>query len=185
MSSITIIAINMIPLLGVIFLGWRGGMIASLYALETLFIGVLNVLKMLMTQEAADKNKSPVWVQKLIFIPFFIIHYGIFTLAQGSVIIGISLTVEKENLRKPYFLHVFAFSLVCNFAWLFWRDFIKTKTYLKTPLQELMFEPYSRVMLQQAVAIFGLFMLMVLKWYIGMAVLLITLKTILELSKNK
>ncbi len=193
-NNFTIIVINLVPLLGVLFLGWSGGLIATIYAIETIFVGVLNVVKMMIVRGER--------IQKMFLIPFFIVHYGLFVLVQGVFIIGISFSLDGDKLKQPYFLYFFGISLLSMLIGqllAFWRDFLQptlsapkinpSKDYgIKMPentLFGLMFQPYARVFVQQFVVILGMFMMLVLKWHYSFAILLIALKTMQELAHNQ
>ena len=109
-SAWALIAANLVPLFGVLFLGWDTFSIVVLYWFENVIIGVINVLKML----TCNPDPSQIdWSQlpnaerrdlaklestltgakgkvqlanhgmKLFLIPFFIFHYGLFCLVHG------------------------------------------------------------------------------------------------------
>lgn len=59
---------NLVPLLGVLFLGWDLGLILLLYWAETGIIGALAILRIALTQGWAA----------LFLVPFFCVHFGMF-----------------------------------------------------------------------------------------------------------
>jgi hypothetical protein len=70
---------NLVPLLGVVWLGWDAAAIVLLYWTENLVIGGYNILKMIVL-----KPKDPVeHLGKLFYIPFFCVHYGGFCAVHG------------------------------------------------------------------------------------------------------
>jgi hypothetical protein len=113
-SAWALIAANMLPLLGVVFLGWDTFSIVALYWVENVIIGAINVLKMIASNpnpaavnwskyfkptdefyrtvlEArksgmVDKVQMANHGSKLFFVPFFIFHYGLFCLVHGAFI---------------------------------------------------------------------------------------------------
>ncbi len=192
MSIPVIIFMNLVPLLGIIFLGWSGGMIASLYALETIFIGFLTVIKMAITQNihtqghqlvASKTSSGELFLAKLFMIPFFMFHYGVFVLAQGAIIIAFSVVYDKNSFSKTQFWVIFSLSLVSVLVGQcisFWRDFLKPKLYKTKAIIELMAEPYARVFIQQFVAVGGIVLSNVFKWELVFGILLILFKTIYE-----
>ncbi len=115
-SGLTLIAANLLPLLGVIFLGWDAFAILLLYWAENVVIGAINVLKIIACNPdrnllvlgnvdpndalnrdrmEASRGNSVVelkWANqatKLFDIPFFVVHYGFFCLIHGLVIVAI------------------------------------------------------------------------------------------------
>lgn len=107
-SVATLVAANVLPLFGVLFLGWRAFDVVFLYWLENVVIGVINVLKMLtcwpdpgfMRDRLAEENEhldederkhfeqftgdGLAWQSsKLFFAPFFAVHYGGFCFVHG------------------------------------------------------------------------------------------------------
>ena len=58
---------NLVPLFGVVFLGWDAAAIVLLYWVENLIVGLLNILRMILVKvESSGKQ-----FEKLILIPFF------------------------------------------------------------------------------------------------------------------
>jgi hypothetical protein len=109
-SALVLIAANVLPLFGVLFLGWDTFSIVALYWTENVVIGAINVLKMIACNPdpaaidwsqfgKADQKElnelkskltgSTATVQlanhgmKLFLIPFFIVHYGLFCVVHG------------------------------------------------------------------------------------------------------
>jgi hypothetical protein len=113
-SVMALLAANVVPLLGVLFLGWSTFAIVVLYWSENVIIGAINVLKMMVccpTEEAinlanvsaeqlegnsrqvsklleqqAPRQAFAHQASKLFFIPFFIFHYGLFCFGHGEFI---------------------------------------------------------------------------------------------------
>lgn len=113
-SVASLLAANVLPLIGVLLLGWSTFIVVLLYWLENVVLGVINVLKMITctpdadevalsllkyagdsddAQRARDQIRtmatSPVAnnVGKLFFVPFFTVHYGIFCLVHGMFVV--------------------------------------------------------------------------------------------------
>ena len=103
-----LIAVNLLPIVGVLFWGWNVFEIVSLYWFENVVIGAINILKMLTScgdgsDVASDGKKSfvredpemPDYLRnptggkalnhgvKLFLIPFFTVHYGMFCFVHG------------------------------------------------------------------------------------------------------
>ncbi len=106
-----LIAVNLLPIVGVLFWGWNIFEIVMLYWFENVVIGAVNILKMLtatgeMTAEDGyDRNgmkadpemphylNAPVGggvanhAAKLFLIPFFTVHYGMFCFVHGIFVV--------------------------------------------------------------------------------------------------
>src|ERR1700712_4487852 len=94
-GDLFLIAINLIPLIGVWFYGWDPKQMFLVYCLETVIIGGFNIFKMMIV--TLDR-KTDVWeyeggsmiVRGWFFILFFIVHYGFFVFIQTSIFAGVS-----------------------------------------------------------------------------------------------
>ena len=101
---VALLVANMVPLWGVLFLGWDAFSIVLLYWAENLVIGFYNIAKMALsgTPSPAElekiTNKSGkdlsqrtigrlYHASKLFFIPFFVIHYGGFAAGHGFFVL--------------------------------------------------------------------------------------------------
>jgi hypothetical protein len=80
-SSSLLVLANLIPLYGVMSLGWSVFSILILYWFENVIIGVFTFLK-IWKAEGSDAG------EKVFFLGFFPMHYGIFTLVHGIFLIA-------------------------------------------------------------------------------------------------
>jgi hypothetical protein len=80
------LASNAIPVIGVLFLGWAALPLMIFYWIENVFIGVFNLPKILI---AGLTKPMPLNVRSLFLAPFFVFHYGLFCLVQGTFIFAI------------------------------------------------------------------------------------------------
>jgi len=187
-SAIGLIAANLLPLYGVIFLGWDVFPLILLYWLENAVIGIVNVVKM-----AFSASSGPLRIpQKLFLIPFFCVHYGGFLFGHGVFVFHLFgreggggdalpsieriLAIVAENGLTFAVLGLAGghlFSLVHNF-------FIKGER-KKLLLVELMFAPYGRVVVLHVFIIFGGLLMQTLNSPAAGMVLLVVLKTISDL----
>ena len=77
-SIIALVAANAIPLLGVIFLGWRVFSILLIYWMENVVVGVFNVLRILFADPHPPQPPLPRFGRAFL-VAFFCLHYGLFT----------------------------------------------------------------------------------------------------------
>ena len=90
-SDILLITVNLIPLYGVWFEGWDAARMFLVYCMETILIGIFNVIKMAVitlfvkpTDDWQTENSSSK-MSGWFFIFFFIVHYGIFVTVQTGI----------------------------------------------------------------------------------------------------
>jgi hypothetical protein len=95
-SLIALVAANLVPLAGVLFLGWDAAMILLLYWSENLVIGAFNVLKMILVQPRSRVG----WAGKLFMVPFFCVHFGGFCAVHGLFLL-LLLGLGGEDAMTP------------------------------------------------------------------------------------
>lgn len=113
-SVASLLAANLLPLLGVLLFDWKTFDVVILYWFENVVIGVINVLKMItcspdsyddslarLTEGKDDATAHMIRSQanavsdspllnhgaKLFFVPFFTVHYGMFCLVHGVFVV--------------------------------------------------------------------------------------------------
>lgn len=188
-SIVILILVNLIPILGVITMGWSPMEVLIIYWLETLIIGFLNVFKMAVS---SPQDRTMNWM-KLFMIPFFILHFGIFVLVQGIFIILVIPAVSglggeelSDNVvdvlvdQTVFGLWWPALVLFGSHLFSFFWNYIGKKEYRKVSVDRLMFQPYSRVIMQQFIAIGGVMLAAATSSIILIVVLVIIAKTAVD-----
>ena len=190
-SVISLILVNLIPVYGVLFAGWDIFLIMFVFWAENVVIGFYNILRML----ACKPEEGLVWAMKLFMIPFFILHYGVFTSAHGIFVVALfgKSLIEHSNGPSPAFF----FSIIRNFhlSWViaalfashgysFVTNFIMRDEYKKTSPGDLMMRPYSRVFLLHITLIVGGIIMMALHSAIYGLLLFILLKIAMDLAAH-
>lgn len=84
-SIAVLIALNALPLYGVVAWGWQSFDLIFLYWLENLIIGAFTLLRMLVRPYGHGVEL----VLPLFFAPFFTLHYGMFCLGHGSFVFSL------------------------------------------------------------------------------------------------
>jgi hypothetical protein len=164
-SLITLVLVNLVPLVGVLLLGWSPMEVVYLYWVETAIIGFFNIFKMLM---ASSKNGLLATIfEKLFMIPFFIVHFGGFIFVQGLFILlanaegdadpfqGNAVVTEKYLETIFYQLWWPALLLFGSHLFSFFWNFIRQQEYKEKYIWDFMIAPYSRIFVQQFIAILG------------------------------
>lgn len=174
-SDYFLIAANLLPVIGAWFWGWQVREVFVVYCLETIIIGLYNLLKMAIVTmfKGTDtwyNEGSRTQVSGLFFMFFFIMHYGLFVAVQTGLFVQVSGLGKDNNwgffdffLHWPSYLGPDAYTVLWGFVISYgfktlW-DFILPKEYKKIPMMLLMFQPYLRIFIQQITVILGGFFL--------------------------
>lgn len=159
------------------------------YFLETIVIGIFNVLKMLWSILYGKSEKSGF---SLIF--FFLFHYGFFVAIQS--IFGFALFgIEGKGIIKEPFNIIENYSAILQledikfalpailFTHLgkFIADYIQNEKYKIFTASELMTKPYVRIFFQQFVVIISFFFIVFSKAGFIAAILLILFRLFVDL----
>jgi hypothetical protein len=219
-SSLALIAVNILPLFGVLFLGWDAFAIVVLYWSENVVIGAINVLKMIacdpedsllvlgdvdpndkLNRERMQRSRGESVKAlrlanhggKLFFVPFFIVHYGLFCSVHGVFIFAIF--GREAGGFGPFggfdnFLHVFTqdhlwwciAALAGSHLWSFAVNYIGRGEYRRTAIPILMFASYPRIVVLHLAILLGGFVAFALGSNFLVLALLIAGKTLLDLS---
>lgn len=188
-----LVAANLLPLYGVLALGWEVFPVVVLFWLENVVIGVLNVLRLLV----ADPGDRAAWAGKLILVPFFCVHYGMFTAIHGlfvftlfggeahqALIDGLwtgdaARAVIAESALWPALAALAASHL---FSFLF--NYLGRGEYRHAKPRAVMFAPYGRVVVLHITIIAGGILTQELQSPLWALLLLIALKVALDLHAH-
>ena len=169
-----LIIVNLVPLYGVWFEGWNASQVFLVYCLETVIIGLFNVIKMacvtifVRSTDVWENGGSTSMQSGWLFIFFFIAHYGFFVFVQTQMFFAISGIIPDGSLLMKYskipallgdngklmLLIFIAYYTLQNVFGFFASGVFKTIS-----MGRLMFEPYMRIFVQQLVVIIGSFFL--------------------------
>ena len=169
-EDVLLIAFNIIQLAGVWFYNWDSRQVFLVYCMETVIIGVMNVLRMafvtlfVRSHDVWENNGGVSMQSGWLFIFFFIAHYGLFVFIQTQMFFAISGTITDGSLLSKYskipamlgadgrlLLYIFIayYTMQCAIG------FFASGVYKTISLGRLMFEPYMRIFVQQFVVILG------------------------------
>ena len=184
-----LLAANAVPLVGVLFLGWTLFATLLLFWVENVIVGVFSVLQLL----AARPREPLAWGLKLFMIPFFVFHYGMFTTVHGVFVMSLFGDAPAKASQTPAaLLHAVqatgigaaAGALALSHAVSFVLNYIGSGKYRTAELQVLMFRPYGRVMVLHVVILLGGFLVQLVGSPLPALVLLVLLKTALDLGAH-
>ena len=184
-SALALVAANILPLIGVLFLGWDLVSVIVLYWAESAVIAFYTVLKIAMVGKLAA----------LVHVPFFVGHFGGFMAGHFLFIYGIFVRgigpFSPEPAIRDALLGIF------NPVWMplaglffshgvsFVSNFVGRREYSITTVNALMTAPYKRIVIMQLALIFGAWIIMIFKSPVWALVLLVVLKTIVDLSAHR
>ncbi len=191
---ILLIAVNCIPLVGVLFGELSLFVLLLMYWAESAVIGFFNILKLMRVEPPDEEGSSPYSQVKWLLILFFIFHYGMFMFVHLVFIMFLfgfqffSRNPVASSFAFGFQFLVFVAGLVVSHGISYQKNFIENKEYLSASLGKLMFQPYGRVVLMHF-AILGLSFLLFPSFLFGVSqpaetgllVLLILAKTGLDL----
>ena len=183
-SVFFIILVNLIPIFGVYFFHWNQYDIIFLYWVEGIVIGIFTAVKMAMAKNATLKPSSSDSLDeqsvhimlKVFLIPFFLMHYGIFTLGHGIFIFKMFLPRSTFFINGDFkALLIFFIATIISHGVSFIVNFIKKKEYERKTTGQYMMSPYPRVIVMHLVIIFGAVV------FGNVIVLFVILKTVIDI----
>jgi hypothetical protein len=200
---VTLIIANIIPIWGVLYLGWDAFYIVLLYWAENLAVGFYNVLKMAMVK----RNSLLGHIAKIFPIGFFMLHYGGFTGGHGFFVLTffqkggepeflgaenwpcffVFLQILINVIRAAYSvipsgMKYAVLALFISHGISFGYNYIYKKEYASASINELMAMPYGRVVVMHIAIIFGGFITMSIGSPVGVLLVLIFLKIIIDVN---
>ena len=195
-AVLALIVANVIPLIGVLFLGWSVWNILVIYWLENGIVGAFNVLKM----ARADGSEAPAgptfmvngqpatsW-SKLGLIPFFVMHYGLFWFVHGIFVLTLPAFMSM-GLRSgpgldldPGAVALAAVALAVSHGVSYWWNFLRGGEYRRVTPAQLMFAPYRRLIALHLTIIFGAMAVMFTGAPVAAVAILVAVKTVLDIG---
>lgn len=191
LSTIFLLASNAVPLYGVLVLRWQIFPLVLIYWLENIVVGGYNVLRLVV----ADPASTWRWIGKLIVIPIFVVHFGIFTMIHGVFIFILFGGPRYRNAIPPHPATVLqairetgiwfavlavAISHGVTFIW----NFLLDGEYKNVPLWDLVRQPYARVLVLHIVVFLTALALSRGHTPLYGLVLLVILKTVADLMSH-
>jgi len=185
-SLIALVLANLVPVFGVLFLGWEVFPLLLIFWFENVIIGGFNVLRMLL----ASPDEPLSWAGKFVLIPFFCVHYGMFTFVHGSLLIGffgggsmhgfMNLDLIRRTMAE-YHVGWAVFGLVVSHGISFATNYLGSGEFRRASLPVLMMQPYGRVVVLHLTILFGGFVMLALKSPVIGLLLLVILKLGLDI----
>lgn len=172
-----LVAVNLIPVIGVLMFGWNIAMIIVLYWLETVIIGIINVPKMWACEGSAG--------MKIFITIFFAFHFGMFSwghymflgdMFKAGHIVG--------GLREGGPIVWAAASLFISHLFSLFTNFFGNKEYVGRDANTQMFFPYGRIVVMHIFIIFGGAIALLLGSPMVALLILIALKIVVDIAAH-
>lgn len=223
-SVISLLIANLLPLVGVLFWGWSTFNIVAIYWSENIVIGLINLLKMLFcmpndktllegsllarkgkaqlldtvedTQSNLRAERLAIQVLKVLYVPFFTVHYGMFCLVHGVFVFALLSGDGMGHLSGTpldVLLAIFSRLSENHLQWAiiglavshlisFFSNYLGRGEYRTVPIQNLMMQPYGRVVVLHVTILLGAGATIALGSPVWLLLILIVGKTILDVK---
>lgn len=184
LSEILLVIANCLPLFGVLFLDWDLFSILFLYWLENIVVGLYAILRILRASKPAT---NPVisggrnYFGRVAFALFFLVHYGLFTVVHGTFVF---VLFGQGNHPAALWLVISLGGFVVSHGISFAVNYLGHGEYTKTSPDREMSAPYKRVVTMHLTILFGGFLAMAFGAPILALVVLVTLKTGIDLFSH-
>jgi hypothetical protein len=182
---IVLVAVNLVPLFGVLFLGWQVVPLLILYWTESAAVGLYNVLKMLRIGGAKAIGPSI----------FFTVHFGFFMFVHLGFL-GAFASMSRDDFGGPFEgvrilaesgweLRLAAASFFASHGVSFLVNFLGKREWEGKTVPKQMMEPYRRIVVMHVTIIFGGFALMALNAGALLMAFLVILKTAIDVVAHR
>lgn len=178
-----LVAANLLPLVGVLRLGWKVGDIMLVYWAESVIIGLINIAKLVIVGRWAA----------IFYAPFFVGHYGAF-MAGHLMFVYMMFVRGAEHLDHIAMAEVTAtllslwpalLGLTASHLLSFFQNFIGRREYTRSKVSDQMNAPYKRVLVMQVTIIIGGMLTLALGSSLPALLLLIVLKTLIDVNAHR
>jgi hypothetical protein len=207
LSVVLLVVVNFVPLIGVAFWGWSLMLILVLYWVESGVVGIINIFKIARAEGSGDDgtgNRVTVRLSGMgammgrgALIGFFVMHYGIFWVVHGIFVFLLPLFASMPSASGDTLglgsgpmdfgplpldgLVLSATLLAASHVVSFFTNFLGRGEYLRVTPEGQMMSVYGRVFVLHLTIIGGAFVIAAFGTPIAALVLLIGLKTLLDL----
>jgi len=192
-SALALMLANLIPLYGVLVLGWAVLPIMVLFWLENIIIGVFNVIRMLLARSGPVVPLP----KRLLRILFFCLHYGMFAAVHGRVVFELFADASYRSLIDGLWTFPAVQRVIADFTlWpallalasshllsLVWNYLVRGEFRQARP-DWLMVVPYRRVVMLHIALVLGAILIQILHSPVWALLLLIGLKIGLDVQAH-
>ncbi len=176
-----ILALNLVPVAGVLWAGWSPLQLLLLYWLENVAVGVCNALKLRDYETHRPEPDSPFKLSN-----FFMMHYGMFTLVHGvfALVVGLLFATPETPGSAWAGLDWLSFAgAALGLAAIQFSDYLRWRAvagWTEGSADAQMFAPYGRIIVMHLTVLGGAFILAASHAPVAYVALLALLKTFIE-----
>jgi hypothetical protein len=182
-SSVALIAANLLPLFGVIFLDWDAFSIVALYWVENVIIGLIDALKLIVAKGPSGG----------IAAALFLLHYGFFCFIHGIFVLALfghddrlfspadELTEFARLFTEQHLWWAIA-ALAASHLFSFVTNYLGRREYERQNMMEFVVQAYGRIFVLHIAIILGGWIAMAMGSSVGVLFLLIVGKTMMDLK---
>jgi len=184
------IGANLLSLTLALIMGWDPVLMLFLFWMENVIIGLWQIPRFL----TADGNRSGSQLQRLsgaLFkAGFFTVHYGLFTFIHGSLLFELFLkqSLDVQTLEKLVFstqgIGLALLGMFLSHGIQFFNDLLSGVA-RNTPIDTVMMEPYSRIVILHLVLLASAFLLTLLPNPVIGVILLSAIKIIMDIHNER
>ncbi|PIR76751.1 MAG: hypothetical protein COU32_00430 [Candidatus Magasanikbacteria bacterium CG10_big_fil_rev_8_21_14_0_10_42_10] len=172
-STYTLIGANLLPLIGVLFFSWSLTEILLIFWAETAIVGFFTFWKILLSKKIDDQEVQtiqklkesnpekynglkPGKTTKFFLSVFFPVHFGGFMMGHAFFLIALFGDVGTPLQHIDMKGILFSLStLFISHLFSFFMNYIGKKEYLLYSPQQLILQPYKRIVIMHMAVLFG------------------------------
>lgn len=194
---------NLLPLVGVFAWGWSLSDLLLLYWIENGVVGIYTVAKLLLVRSEGQSPGQRL-ASKAFGVPFFIVHYGMFWLVHGLFVVTLfgGMLFGSAGPTIPVQPQTFFFAAVIV-SWMradvlawpvagllvshgvsFLSNYLAQGEYRRQSVNELMGQPYGRVVVLHLTILAGGFLVMLLGQSQLVLLLFVAVKVIVDMRAH-
>ncbi|MFQ6004793.1 MAG: DUF6498-containing protein [Woeseia sp.] len=211
-SSLVLVLVNLLPLVGVLLFEWNILSILLLYWAESVNIGILNVFRMIacdsgdifrgILPQVAGEPAPEAFRDSLprvsgnavrfFLVSFFVVHYGAFCYGQLTAVVGIFSDTGFGFHVRPALaemwhdsLWIAATAIFVSHLFSFFSNYIGGGEYKRVSLYPLMMRPYGRIVVMHLAIVLGAGLVFFLGSPLPMLLILIGAKTAIDMRLHE
>jgi len=182
---------NLLPIAGVVFLGWSVLSIMLLFWLENIIVGLLNIPRIIFAL-GGDKASNSSIFQRIFTAAFFTFHYGMFTVVHGMFVFNMfggdqyddpTIELVWSLITEQHLYWAMLALFVSHFISLLMNYFMSGE-YKKVTTKEMMKKPYGRIVVLHLGIIFGGIVLDILAAPLAGLVILLLIKIVFDVQSH-
>lgn len=199
----TLVVVNLWELAGVLFFGWDPLLLAFVYWTENVVIGLFHLPRLLLAGcgGSSKKTRGIRIAETCLALPFFALHYGLFTLMHGMALSAMwkQLGAGKQpGAAASLFALLFSGPpavvwplwtaialLFCSHGYSFFRNTVARKEYRDAEVLDMMAAPYGRIFVMQIAVIGGSALLVWLRTPGPFAAFLVLVKIAVDVHAHR